>query len=104
MLQYIIQYSSEYYLSHSNFLLLQYLKSSPLPANDGKNIWQRNGIVNSLNQDMHIWVIPILLEKDAFKKNILVSLYSKLSDTYTTILNKLPFMNYIHWWTQAQML
>lgn len=54
MLQYIIQYSSEYYLSHSNFLLLQYLKSSPLPANDGKNIWQRNGIVNSLNQDMHI--------------------------------------------------
>lgn len=34
MLQYIIQYSSEYYLSHSNFLLLQYLKSSPLPAND----------------------------------------------------------------------
>lgn len=32
MLQYIMQYSSEYYLSHSNFLLLQYLKSSPLPA------------------------------------------------------------------------
>lgn len=34
MLQYITQYRSEYYLSHSNFLLLQYVKSSPLPATD----------------------------------------------------------------------
>lgn len=51
---------------------------------------------------MHIWVIPIFLEKDPSKKNILVSLYSKLSDnTYTIILNRLPFMNYIHWWTQS---
>lgn len=66
--------------------------------------WQENGIGNSLNQNMHIWVIPIFLEKNASKKNILLSLYSKISDnTYTITLHKLPFMNYIHWWTQSQM-
>lgn len=41
---------------------------------------------------MHIWVIPILLEKDAFKKNILLSLYSKLSDnTYNYYTKQTAF-------------
>lgn len=40
---------------------------------------------------------PHFLEKNASKKNILLSLYSKISDiTYTITLHKLPFMNYIH--------